>query len=169
MKQRNRIFLLGFMGSGKSTLGKQVANDLNYRFVDLDDWIENRTCKSISQIFEEDGEEEFRKLETESLEHLMNEENIVVALGGGTPCFNENMSLINNIGVSVFLDVSESVLVERLLGEQSHRPLLKNKSKEELQDFVSRLLGKRKADYLKADIKVGENGDLLESLKAYLA
>jgi shikimate kinase len=115
MRVPMKIVLVGMPGSGKSTFGKQLARQLNFVFFDLDKIIEEETGKSISHIFEHDGEGKFRELETIYLEkYLRGIEGFVLATGGGTPCFNDNMDLINNSGISVYLDVSLEEIYKRI-------------------------------------------------------
>lgn len=149
--QVDKIFLVGFMGSGKSTLGKKIAKKLNLPFFDLDDCIEQKTGKKIAELFNDNGESFFRDIESQQLTELINnEEKYIISLGGGTPCFNNNMDLINNSGASVYLKYNTGILVSRLENAKADRPLLKNKSKEELSAFVGDLLNKREKYYLKS-------------------
>lgn len=131
------IFLIGYMTSGKSTLGVELAKNLSVPFIDVDEYIETKEGKSVSEIFAEKGEKYFRELEHSYLKEIANETNAVVATGGGLPCYNDNMNLINKYGDSVYLKTSEDVLVERLLIMGDSRPLVKGKSREELIEFLS--------------------------------
>src|SRR5436853_6290275 len=101
MQLMSKVFLIGFMGSGKTFLGKQLAQLLNYEFIDLDEWIEQREKKSIAEIFSEDGEEYFRKKESQQLKLLAEKNNAVIATGGGTPCFHDNMKWMNDHGFTI--------------------------------------------------------------------
>ncbi|HOR39786.1 MAG TPA: shikimate kinase, partial [Paludibacteraceae bacterium] len=98
----NRIFLIGYMGAGKTTIGEQLAERLGYKFLDMDHVIEEKMQQSVSQIFSEKGEEEFRRLERECLEEISTEQNVVVATGGGAPCFYDNMERMNAYGLTVY-------------------------------------------------------------------
>ncbi|TXB66991.1 shikimate kinase [Vicingus serpentipes] len=166
---QHKIFLLGFMGCGKSTLGKKLANKLGFQFFDLDKCIEEKVQMSITDIFKTKGEEQFRKLESDELINILNSnDNYVVALGGGAPCFNENMDLINNSGTSIYLKYNEGILASRLINAKAERPLIVNKTKEELIDFIAKLLKEREQYYLKSklviegtNITVNEVTDLL--------
>ncbi|WP_240676077.1 shikimate kinase [Botryobacter ruber] len=147
-----RIFLIGMMGAGKTTLGVQLAQALDYPFVDMDAYIEQRESRTIAQLFEQEGAERFRELEREALEAVVQEyAQAVIATGGGMPCFHNNMAYINQHGKSVFLDVPETEIVRRLAASDlSVRPLLANKSEAELQAFVGNTLADRRKFYEQA-------------------
>lgn len=145
-----RIFLIGFMGSGKSTMGRTLASELNLTFIDLDSFLEEKYFRTIPQIFAEEGEERFRKKERNVLEEVCSFDNVIVATGGGAPCFFDNMDLMNESGFCVFLDVEISSLVNRLIHAKTERPLIKGKSTEELREFIEGLLAKRRPFYEKA-------------------
>lgn len=165
MKKSGKIFLLGFMGSGKSTLGKKVATRLNIDFIDLDNFIEQQENKTISAIFAEEGEAYFRKIEQNALEVLCQKpDNMIIALGGGTPCFFNNMELINNTGISIYLKYNSGILSSRLLKAKSTRPLIKNKTKEELVAFIDNMLLDRKFHYNKAQFVVENRNVKVEDI-----
>lgn len=146
------------MGCGKSTLGKKLAKKLGLDFYDLDKCIEEKAQLSIANIFKTKGEEQFRKLESEQLISLINNKsNYVVALGGGAPCFNDNMKLINEAGTSIYLKYNEGILASRLINAKAERPLIANKTKEELIDFISKLLSEREQFYNQSKIVVEGN------------
>tara|TARA_R110001592_G_scaffold71166_3_gene217817 strand:- start:1089 stop:1565 length:477 start_codon:yes stop_codon:yes gene_type:complete len=146
------------MGSGKSTLGKKLANKLELPFFDLDKSIEEQVGISISEIFKTKGEEYFRLLETQILNQLISKQsNFVIALGGGAPCFNNNMKLINEVGTSIYLKYNEGILASRLLNAKTNRPLIANKTKEELVDFITELLKEREQYYNQSKIIVEGN------------
>ena len=147
------IFLLGLPGSGKSTLGLELAQKLQRTFIDTDLLIEEQQQLSISQIFEEYGESAFRQLESQLLDKLPQEASII-ATGGGLPCFNDNMSTINAIGTSIYLEVPEEVLVNRLIDQTAARPLLQNQTEAELMQTLRRHLEKRKPYYRRATLVV---------------
>lgn len=162
------VFLLGFMGSGKSSLGKRLANKLNYKFIDLDAELEKLEGMSVNDIFSSKGEEFFREIEMEWLKEL-NLDNHVISLGGGTPCFNNNIDLINQIGISIYLKVSTHSLANRLYTSKKIRPLIKDigDDKEKLQLFVQEKLTEREKFYTKSNIQFdGENvsSEKLDSL-----
>lgn len=155
-----RIFLIGYMGAGKTTLGKAFAREMGLTFVDLDWYIEERFHKSIRQLFTERGEEGFRDLEKRMLHEAAEFENVVISTGGGTPCFFDNVEYMNSMGKTVFLDVDIRVLFRRLKVAKQQRPLLVGKSDEELMAFISENLQKRLPFYTKADYVF--NGEKLE-------
>jgi shikimate kinase len=151
----NRIFLIGYMGSGKTTVGKLLAARLGYSFIDMDVHIEEKMFKSISQIFTELGEEQFRLLEQQSLHEVAQFDHVVISTGGGAPCFFDNMEYMKGQGDTVYLKLSPAELAERL--ETSHankRPLLANRKGEELQQFIAEGLEGREAYYAKATYTV---------------
>lgn len=138
------------MGSGKSTMGRALASDLKMTFVDLDSFLEEKYFRTIPQIFAEEGEENFRRKERKVLEEVSAFDDVVIATGGGAPCFFDNMELMNNSGFCIFLDVAVDALVNRLLTARIERPLIKGKSPEELRNFIDGLLEKRRPFYEKA-------------------
>ena len=145
-----RIFLIGYMGAGKTTLGKAFARSLGLTFIDLDWYIEERFHKTVRQIFAERSEEGFRELEKRMLHEVADFEDVVIATGGGTPCFFDNVEYMNQKGETVFLDVSQEVLFRRLKVAKQQRPLLVQKNDEELKAFIADALGKRLPHYSKA-------------------
>ncbi len=147
-----RIYLIGFMGSGKSYLGKQLAEQLQWKFIDLDAYLESKESKTISQIFEEGGEALFRQLEKDYLTATGDFEKTVIATGGGCPCFYDNMEWMDVIGQTIYLKTPVSILVKRLQSETEHRPLLAGKSNKELSDFIEQKLKERKAYYEQAQV-----------------
>lgn len=149
-----RIFLVGYMGSGKTTLGKPLASKLNLGFIDMDHFIEAGYKKTIPEIFETEGESRFRELEREYLQRLFELDNIVVATGGGAPCFFDNMELINRNGTSIYLHMTVEALVSRLTQAGNTRPLLKNKTAEEIKDFIKTSLTQREPYYLRAHYRL---------------
>ena len=155
-----RIFLIGYMGAGKTTLGKAFARELGLTFVDLDWYIEERFHKSIRQLFTERGENGFRELEKRMLHEVAEFENVVISTGGGTPCFFDNVEYMNTMGESIFLDVDIQVLFRRLKVAKQQRPLLAQKNDEELMAFITENLQKRLPFYTKA--KQVFNGERLE-------
>lgn len=145
-----KIFLIGFMGCGKSTLGRKLAATLNLTFIDLDTFLEERYFRTIPQIFAEEGEDSFRSKERKVLEEVSAFDNVIVATGGGAPCFFDNMELMNSSGFCVFLDVAVESLVYRLIHAKVERPLIKGKSPEELHGFIEMMMQKRRPFYEKA-------------------
>lgn len=155
-----KVYLIGFMASGKSTIGQELAKTLNYEFIDLDFYIENKYNKSIKQIFEIQGEEHFRIIENEALREVTSfNSNLVIAAGGGTSCFYNSIDFMNKTGLTVYLKVEVAELLARLIESKIDRPLLWGKTKQELNDYIIRVLDERKKYYEKAKI-------IIESSKA---
>jgi shikimate kinase len=151
------------MGCGKSTLGKRLAKHAGLQFIDMDHYIEKRNCKTVPQLFEEFGEEGFRKRERKALEELSEFTDVVIATGGGAPCFFDNIDLMNRTGKTIFLNIDPKILASRLLKSQTERPLIKGKSKEELIGFIDETLKKRNAYYKQAHCQITKpNMDLDE-------
>lgn len=151
-----RIYLIGYMGCGKSTLGRRLSKHLDLQFVDMDHYIEERNCKTIPQIFQEEGEAEFRLKEKKALEELSEFNNIVIATGGGAPCFFDNMEVMNQTGKTVYLNISPDILADRLLKSKTERPLIKGKSRKELVSFIDETLNKRNEFYKQAKYQITE-------------
>lgn len=160
-----KIFLIGFMGSGKTHWGKLLSAKLQLPFRDLDSLIVDKEQKSIADVFSGKGEEYFRYLEMETLEELVGrEESFVLSCGGGTPCFFNNIEFMKKCGKVVWLNTSVDVLKGRLLKERMSRPLIKEISDEELKRYIIRKLSERKMYYEQADIIVNEESITLEEL-----
>lgn len=145
-----RIFLTGYMGSGKTTLGRALAAAIGIPFIDLDHYIEQRYRKTISQLFAERGEEGFREIERKILHEVGEFEDVIISTGGGTPCFFDNIEYMNEQGTTVYLDVPVERLFIRLSIARSKRPLIKEKNDEELMTFIEEQLAKRAPHYSKA-------------------
>lgn len=145
-----RILIIGYMGAGKTTLGKVLAKDLGLPFYDLDWYIESRMMKTVPQLFAERGEEGFRKVEHNMLHEVAEFEDVVISCGGGTPCFYDNMEYMNAQGNTVYLKASPEVLYAHLQMGKVERPLLKNKTREEMQAFIQEQLAEREKYYTKA-------------------
>mgnify|MGYP000624671198 CR=1 FL=1 len=154
-----RIFLIGFMGSGKTTIGKLLADLLSFEFIDTDVYIESQKGSSVSQIFDIEGEEAFRKLETHTLIQLIKKENVVIATGGGMPCFNSNMALINDLGYTFYLYTRTKELTRRLVASDgSVRPLLEGLGDEEaLRSFIGNKLLERERYYFSSQYLIDCN------------
>jgi shikimate kinase len=146
-----RIYLIGYMGSGKSTVGTGLAKALNMDFIDLDHYIESRNHRTIPDIFARDGEAEFRRLEQKALHEVSEFENIVIATGGGAPCFFDNMEVIKRTGKSLYLNGSPRILADRLMHSKTERPLIKGKTEPELVAFIAETLAKRSEWYTQAE------------------
>ena len=144
------IYLIGDMGSGKSTLGKALAQRCEVEFIDLDDYIEARAGKKIREIFADDGEAAFRDLERRMLLEVSGKDCVLVACGGGTPCFGDNMELMNSHGTTILLQTSHERLFERLKRGRHKRPLIASLTDEELDVFISEQLAKRMPHYSKS-------------------
>lgn len=142
------------MGSGKTTAGKELAARLNYSFVDLDLYIEKEEKRTISAIFSDEGEKNFRKIERRMLKEIVKTDNIVVACGGGTPCYSDNMLFMKEKGQTVYLEMPVGALINRLKNSYGERPLIKGKSKEELRSYISSTLAEREKYYQKAHYTV---------------
>ena len=155
-----RIFLTGYMGAGKTTLGKAFARRLNVPFIDLDWYIEERFHKTVGELFAERGETGFRELERNMLHEVAEFEDVVISTGGGAPCFFDNMEFMNRVGQTVFLDVHPDVLFRRLRVAKQQRPILQGKQDEELKAFIVEALAKRAEFYRQA--KYIFNADELE-------
>ncbi|MDR2843855.1 MAG: shikimate kinase [Candidatus Symbiothrix sp.] len=147
-----KIFLIGYMGAGKTTIGQNLARRLNLQFVDTDKYIESRYRKKINQIFAERGEEEFREMERKALQEVTQFENVVISTGGGTPCFFDNMQWMNQHGQTVYLKVAVEELAHRLNICKQNRPLIKDKNLDEIRQFVAENLLQREVCYNLAHI-----------------
>ena len=145
-----RILLVGFMAAGKTTLGKALAKEMGLQFIDLDHYIENRYHCTVSKLFAERGEEAFRLIERNMLHEVAEFEDVIIATGGGTPCFFDNMDYMNAQGVTVFLDASVDVIYTRLTIARVQRPLVVGKSAEELRTYIAEMLGRRMPYYSRA-------------------
>ncbi|MBO5865405.1 MAG: shikimate kinase [Bacteroidaceae bacterium] len=145
-----RIFLTGYMGAGKTTLGRALAAEIGIPFIDLDHYIEKRYCKTIALLFAEKGEEGFREIERRMLHEVGEFEDVIISTGGGTPCFFDNIEYMNAQGTTVYLDVPVERLFIRLSIARSKRPLIKEKNDEELLAFITEQLAKRAPHYSKA-------------------
>ncbi len=145
-----RYFLIGFMGSGKTYWGKKWSEASCIKHYDLDEEIEKREGKSINVIFEQKGEEAFRKMEKEALKTYMNLDNFIMSCGGGTPCFHGNMERMNKEGVTIYLKSPAAELAQRLQNEKEVRPLIAGMENEVLEQFISEKLKQRESCYAKA-------------------
>lgn len=161
MPKGKLVYLIGFMGSGKSTAGKRLAASLDWPFFDLDKKIEETAGKTIPQIFSQDGEEAFRKAESDVLKSIGATQRAVVATGGGTPCHGDNMDFMLLNGLTVYLKMTPGQLTHRLLESSTVRPLIKNISDDDLPGYIEKVLAVREKWYNRAQIIVeGINLDL---------
>ena len=172
-----RIILIGYMGSGKTTVGKALSKETGMMFYDLDWYIESRMRKTVSQIFAEKGEEGFRKIEYNMLHEVAEFENVIISCGGGTPCFFDNMDYMNQQGDVIYLKATPETLYKHLLMAKVERPLLKDKTPEELIAYITEHLKEREPFYEKAhhtlDVNVLDNYDKIatsvERIKSLLS
>lgn len=161
------IILLGYMASGKSTIGKLLASTINFKFIDLDDYIEGKEGITVSEIFETKGEIYFRKAEHIYLKEILSEKDkYVLSLGGGTPCYANNMKLIkSNNNISFYLKASIKELVSRLINEKLQRPLVSIfKNNNELTEFIGKHLFERNPFYNLSDVQIFIDGKSKEEI-----
>ncbi|MFZ5940105.1 MAG: shikimate kinase [Bacteroidota bacterium] len=152
--KKDPVWLIGFMGSGKSTHGARLARSLGYSFTDMDEYITRMAGMSIPEIFGSQGEAAFRDLERRAVEELSRQEAMVIATGGGAPCHDELISLMNASGLTVYLRLSPEALADRLKNSKTRRPLIEGKSGEELLTWIRETLGKRGPFYEEACLVV---------------
>lgn len=161
-----RIILIGYMGAGKTTIGKALASNLGLMFYDLDWYIETRMHRTVAEIFEERGEEGFREIEHNMLHEVAEFENVVISCGGGTPCFYDNMEYMNRQGMTLYLKASPEVLAAHLRMGKSVRPLILGKNDEELRQFIIESLESREPYYSMAkytlDVDVMDNNEKIQ-------
>lgn len=161
------ISLMGYMGSGKSAAASRLAQDLQIRFIDLDDAIEENQKKSISEIFSESGPIRFRKIEKEVLIQILNSGNdFVLALGGGTPAYYDNFQLVRKHSQTVYLRTKISTLAKRLESQKESRPLLSHLNSDELPEFIAKHLFERKIFYEAADFTVDTDDKTILEISA---
>ena len=163
-----RIILIGFMGSGKSTLGKKIANRLNIPFIDSDTEIENHFNKSVGEIFTEHGESYFRTLEQEYIEALDLRDDFVLATGGGMPCYSNNMQLLNQTGTTFYLERSPKELAHRLVNAKKQRPLIAGLDTEELLPFIEEKLASREEHYKKSSMILSRDEQTPEAIANFI-
>lgn len=161
MPPMKNVMLIGYMGAGKTSVGKALAKKLGMQFYDLDWYIEERYRKKICDIFAEKGEDGFRKIERLMLHEVAEFENVLLALGGGTPCFYDNMDYLNQCGTTIFLNASPETIIQHLKISHTVRPLLKDKQGQELYDHIQNQLNERLPFYSKAKYTI--NVDILDS------
>ena len=162
-----RIILIGYMGAGKTTIGKALSKELGIIFYDLDWYIESRMRKTVSEIFAERGEEGFRQIEYNMLHEVAEFEDVIISCGGGTPCFFDNMDYLNQQGQVVYLKADPEVLYKHLMMAKVERPLIKGKSHDELLAFIREQLEKREPFYTKArytlDVSLMDNYEKIKT------
>lgn len=167
------FFLIGFMGCGKSTVGRKVAEVSGFLFADTDRMVEEEAGKSIRQIFEEHGEEAFRQIEDRILSRLCrkyadSEADLIVATGGGMPCRDKNIALMKRRGVVIYLDASSDTLFSRLISAQRERPRIAALNESELRAFIEASLAERMPYYLQAPVRIGCDGRSVEDIIYHL-
>lgn len=163
------IYLIGFMGCGKTTLAGKLAEALGFEAIDLDRFIEERNFKSVPALFEVFGEKHFRHLERKALEEVAQFSNVVVSTGGGAPCFFDNMEFMNNSGITVYLETPVEILAQRLLRSKTDRPLIRGKQPGEIEITIREMLEQRSPYYQKARLVVQNReqplNDVLDALR----
>lgn len=169
-----RIFLTGYMGCGKSTIGRKVAALMGLNFIDLDKFIEERNFKSVPDIFAQEGEVSFREKERQALHEVSQFEDIIIGTGGGAPCYFDNMQKMNEAGITIYLAPDNATLAFRLLKSKTIRPLIAGKSKEALTEFIASALEKRAPFYEQSKIIIrGKNDvqpeEVLRLIQEYIA
>jgi shikimate kinase len=160
-----KIFLIGFMGSGKTHWARLLSKKLGLTFYDLDTVIVEQEKKSVADIFSEKGEEYFRYKETEALERIAEEqEGFILSCGGGTPCFFNNIEYMKKSGKVIWLNTSIEVLTQRLMRERKSRPLIREVDESDLGRYIVRKLSERRMYYQQADVTVNEESVTLDEL-----
>jgi len=149
-----RVFLIGYMGSGKTTLGKKIAQKLNLKFIDSDKFIEESEQSTIPLIFNNNGEEKFREIESNAIKKITEQDNVIVSTGGGTPCFQNNLELLMLKGTVVYLQMKPAFLADRLINSKQNRPLILGKGKEELLQFIENHIKEREPFYQQAHFTI---------------
>ncbi|MCP4550547.1 MAG: shikimate kinase [Bacteroidetes bacterium] len=166
-----RIYLVGYMGSGKTTVGKRLAKQLEFEFLDLDELFEGKYCIKIADFFEKYDESAFRSIEAELIRETGKLKNSIISTGGGGPIFNDNMKFMNQSGLTVYLKMSPISLTHRLSNAKETRPLIKELNETELEEFIINQLSKREVFYNKAHIvSKGESCEintLVQSIKSH--
>ena len=168
VKKGGHIILVGMSGAGKTTIGKRLSMKLEYPFVDTDDHIEAQCNKSISEIFQSEGEAEFRRHESQLMDELENAESSVISVGGGLPCHNKNMTRLLSMGIVIYLEVTVRELCQRLSQDQTNRPLYRDVSEHQLIGHTSDLLNKRNSTYLESDVVIESDYSVEEILDKIL-
>jgi shikimate kinase len=157
------------MGCGKSRLGRFLSEHMGLQFIDMDDYIEERNYKTVPQLFADYGEDGFRERERKALEELSEFTDVVIATGGGAPCFFDNIDLMNKTGKTVFLNIDPAILADRLMNSKTERPLIKGKTREELVAFIDETLKKRKQFYSQAQFEITEPDFSLDRIQEMIS
>ena len=160
-----RYFLIGFMGSGKSLIGKQLSEKLRLKYIDLDNFIEKSENRTISDIFNNSGETYFRELEEKYLKKMIKEDNLLVSTGGGTPTFHGLIDTMNNVGETIYLECCTETLFERLNKDKEKRPMISTLSDESLRRYIENKLEERNFFYKKATYTIcNDSGNCLNEI-----
>ncbi len=160
-----QLIVIGYMGSGKTTIGKLLAKKIDYDFIDLDCYISGKERSTINEIFKNKGEIYFRKVENMYLQEIINtKENYVLSVGGGTPCYANNIDLITTSSISIYLKASINTLYERLINEKNDRPLIKNLKNDQLKEYIAKHLFERSSYYEKATLTVSIDDKKIEEI-----
>ncbi len=157
------IILIGFMGVGKTSLGKKLAKKLNWQFLDTDKWIEKKTGLSIPAIFEQKGEVYFRELERNCIDESRVLQNTVISVGGGLPCFGDAMSVLNSFGTTIYLKLEPQEIARRLSESKIERPLINGLKENELEKYVEKKLLEREKHYSKAKYTLRPDREFIEN------
>lgn len=158
-----KIFLIGFMGSGKSYWARALSKSLDLPLIEMDEEIEKETGLKIAGIFDQHGENYFRKLEHKLLLKIIEKEQYIVSCGGGLPCHEDNMDLMNKYGLTIWLNPSVAVMAERLKRKKYKRPLIKDLDDDQLIQFIEKKLEERKSFYAKAKLIIDPLSDSVET------
>lgn len=159
-----RIFIIGYKSSGKTTIGKKLANRLKMEFIDLDEYIERKAGRSVPEIYIDEGDEKFRTIEWKALNEIIHKDNIVVSTGGGVPCHCDNMHIMRENGKVLYLKLDNDTLVSRLKHATIDRPIVKGKNDEQLREYVSELRNKCEHHYLTATYTINAKDVKIEDV-----
>lgn len=162
------LFLIGFMGCGKSTIGRRVAARIGYSFIDMDAEIERRTGMDIPEIFAAEGEEGFRRRERQFLEEVMPEDDVIIATGGGAPCFGDNLELMKSRGSVIYFNMRPGMLFRRLDKGRHRRPKLAGMDDLQLMKYIEATLAEREQYYSGASMTIDCNGASDEQIASYI-
>ena len=160
-----KIILIGMPGSGKSSLATEMSREAGLEYIDSDVFIENKFNLSINEIFSNSGENKFREYEHKALKEIFEKDNIILSTGGGMPCYYNNIDLMNNAGITVYLKTSVEILMKRLINNSTERPLIKDKSNKEIKEYLNTTLKDREQFYLKAKYIIDAEKSIEEMLK----
>ncbi len=163
-----KIFITGYICSGKTSIGKKLAEKLELHYIDMDKCFENKYITSISEFFNTYGEKRFRELEKKILIGLIKKEDTVISTGGGTPCYLNNMEIIKQSGISIYLKMSVDSLMKRILNSKTNRPLLNDVKEEKLENHISNQLSEREKYYKQSDIIVNNENTSINEIVALI-